>query len=179
MSLQAKKEGFLRLIGTILIIGGVALSIILDFYVLNKAPTYIFEILTIVLWLFIMVSFKLEIEDIVDNMEKIMMPLLIYSIVVITFGASLSNNSINSIVFIFSTLSSVLSLICWHFSLSIYKKEKKAFLITGIGYIIISLIIRLVIILTLVPFFIFVAGFVLIIYAENSMKKKGLLNYID
>jgi hypothetical protein len=185
MSLQAKKEGLLRLIGTALIIISFFPAIIFDLYVLLNTNSFIFDILTVVLWILIVVCFKLEIDAIVDNVEKIIMPLLIYSLIMITAGAALSRGALASVSFIFLSISNVLFILCWQFSLSIYKKEKLAYLITGFGYIVITLLLRINALTTYlccfagpIPFILFIIGFSLIIVAEYSMKKKGLLNYI-
>jgi len=179
MSLQAKKEGILRIIGMILIIISFPITIWFDFHAIPNVLTYIFEILTIILWLFIVLCFKLEVEAIIGNMERIFMPLLIYSIIMITSGATVTVDLVQSVSFIFIVVSSVMCLLCWHFSLSIYKREKKAYIGTGITFIIFTLLFRMQVLLMLIPLILFIAGFSLIILAEYTMKKKGMLNYIE
>ena len=178
MGLQASKERNLRILGSFLIVVGFLVTIFLDFSVLNNIFAFIFDILTILIWLFIVISFKLEVEVIVEHSEKLIMPIIIYSIAMITAGAASSNNNLVAVSFILLIVSNIFCLLSWHFSLSIYKKEKKVFLITSIGYIIITIIIRMIILWNLIPFLLFLIGFILIIYSENNMRKKGLLNYI-
>ncbi len=185
MGLQASIERDLRIIGSLLIIISFGITIILDFSILNNIITFIFDILTIMIWFFIVISFKLEVEVIVEKVEKIIMPVLVYTIAMVTAGAASTTNSLFSVAFIFITISNIFCLLCWHFSLSIYKKEKIAFFVTGILYILITLILRLLLIVSPIPLTIFIVsllsfsiGFLLIIYAEYNMKKKGLLNYI-
>ena len=122
MGLQASKERNLRILGSFLIVVGFLVTIFLDFSVLNNIFAFIFDILTILIWLFIVISFKLEVEVIVEHSEKLIMPIIIYSIAMITAGAASSNNNLVAVSFILLIVSNIFCLLSWHFSLSIYKK---------------------------------------------------------
>jgi hypothetical protein len=90
-----------------------------------------------------------------------------------------------TLLFSMISISEILIIINWHFSLSIFKKEKLIFLISGILYCILtfifslsSLILQLGLLLGIAPLVLVVLGVLTIIIAEILMKKKGLLNYI-
>jgi hypothetical protein len=89
------------------------------------------------------------------------------------------------IKFVLIVSSNLLLIICWHFSLSIYKKKKLIFIFSGTGYCIITFILWLAnfvsysfLVFILIPLVLVLIGILLIVVAELSMKKKGLLNYI-
>lgn len=93
----------------------------------------------------------------------------------------------HSITFLFLIImiSNFLLLVCWHYSPSIYKREKLLSIIGGISYVLvysflkISTLISLFGLLTgLLPLLLLFLGFVLIFSTELIMKNKGLLNYV-
>ncbi len=185
MSIQAKKEGIVRLAGTVILLIGLFPAILFDYYIVNSIIAFYLDVIVTFCWFGVIICFKLEIEQVIDNITQIIMPLCILSLILITFGATLSINVLTPVSFIFLVISNVFLVLCWQFSLSIYKKEKLVYIITGLGYIVITLIFRMSTLLYnpccgggLLPLIIIIIGFTLIILAEYSMKRKGLLNYI-
>ena len=184
MSIQGKKEGICRIVGSLLILIGLILSLILDYFILNNPLLYLFVILIVVPPLILSILLKLERDFIVDNSSKLLLLLVIESIVLsaLIFAFFDIFLIIKSVI----TVSSLLMLLSsWHFSLSIYRKNKLIFVIGGFGYFILNIFFWLeffnldtIFIFNLIPLVITLLGFLLIIVAELKMKKKGLLNYI-
>lgn len=183
MSIQGKKEGICRLTGTTLIFVSLALSIIFNFFILNNLNLYLILILINVPPLILSILLKLELDVITKNSLKFLFTIstIVISLIIITIFF----NSFLMIKFVLIVSSNLLLTICWHFSLSIYKKKKLIFIFSGTGYCILSFIIWLanfvlhsILVLILFPLVLVLIGIMLIIVAELSMKKKGLLNYI-
>jgi len=93
-------------------------------------------------------------------------------------------NTAESIVFLISGISIILIIFCWHYALSIYKKEKLIFLLSGVissilVFIKISIAILIIILLlAAISIILIILGIIAVIFAELRMKKKGLLNYV-
>lgn len=179
MSLKAKRKTLLRIIGSVFILIGLILSIIYNL-LLNLVPISV--MLIIFPWIFLSTFLKLEFSLFVSNKNRIIIILIIY-----TIGIDLLTiiwNLLNFLnLFCITTLILAL-LICWHFSLSIYRKEKIYFILGGIIYIIITLSFRmpieflyyieLIIEIILVSF-----GIMMILVIEYLLYRKGYLNYIQ
>jgi amino acid transporter len=126
---------------------------------------------------------KFEINYIRNNLLKISIIFGILSIFIAIIGIIIDLTT--SILFIVVLLSNFLLLVCWHYSPSIYKKEKVWAVISGVSYAILTIIFILNIlfhlfgILTgLIPIILLFLGFFLIFLMELIMKRKGLLNYV-
>jgi hypothetical protein len=127
---------------------------------------------------------KMEI-DIIKNNKKITISSLIgFSFFLsIVFYLFLTNNE-----FIFTLLlvvPDILLIFAWHFSISIYKKEKITFIILDICFIGFSLlnkiqsyINRYNIIIGLLPYALTLFGISAVLLTELYLKKRGLLVYI-
>ena len=183
MSIQGKKEGICRLTGTTLIFISLALSIVFNFFILNNLILYLILILINVPPLILSILLKLELDVITKNSLKFLFTIstIVISLIIVTIFF----NSFLMTKFVLIVSSNLLLTICWHFSLSIYKKKKIIFIFSGTGYCILSFIIWLanfvlhsILVLILFPLVLVLIGIMLIIVAELSMKKKGLLNYI-
>ena len=186
MSILAKKENLLKIIGTVIILFGLLLSLIFDFFLLNSNfPSYIFIIITIIPILSLIMCFKLELNIIRNNPQKFFYISCCYLALMIIIGVILRPNGESILSFIIITISNLFLISCWHFSFSIYKKEKILFIVTGLGYILItvffkvySLNAQLGLYIGLIPLFCVILGMCIILISEARMKKKGLLNYI-
>ena len=183
MSIQGKKEGICRLTGTTLIFISLALSIIFNFFILNNLILYLILILINLPPLILSILLKLELDVITKNSLKFLFTIstIVLSLIIVTIFF----NSFLKIKFVLIVSSNLLLISCWHFSLSIYKKKKIIFIFSGTGYCILIFILWLAnfvsysfLVLILFPLLLVLIGIMLIIIAELSMKKKGLLNYI-
>ena len=184
MSIQAKKEGLLRYLGMAIVFLGLIASIVFDVMFLTQLILLIPFIILIGVWFLFIALIKLEINIIVDNFIKIFILLGIITIIVILIGALLGSIMM-SILFIYLSISTIILIIGWNFSLSIYKKEKLYFILGIIIYLVLSFISRFTVISTTIGIVfatcaavLSVLGSILITIAEYMMKKKGLLNYI-
>jgi hypothetical protein len=178
MSIKAKRKTIFRLIGAVLILVGLALSIIFNCF-LNFSS--IITNLIIIPWLLLSIFLKLEFSVIVNNKYKILIILSFYSagigiLILIMYQLGFLN-------LLFITISILALLICWHFSLSIYRKKKVYFVLGGAIYISISILFLLrmpslyyvekIVEIILVSF-----GLTTILLIEYFLHRKGYLNYI-
>jgi len=183
MSIQGKKEGICRLTGNTLILIGLVLSISFNYFILNNLLLYLLFILFGIPPFILSIFLKLEQDFIVKNSSKILF--IIVSINISLIITAVFFSSFLMIIFALIVSSNLLLVSCWHFSLSLYKKNKLIFIFTGLGYCIINLflwfanfIMNNLLVVILLPLLLALIGILLIIVAELSMKKKGLLNYI-
>ncbi|MFX1258198.1 MAG: hypothetical protein ACFFAN_10085 [Promethearchaeota archaeon] len=184
-NIKAKKESLIRVLGTVLILFGLLISVVLDFFILDFI-LYIYILSIFIPWFFLIILLKLEIDILVEYMLIFMIVLTVYSIILIIIGGLvISTNELNTLIFVVTAISNILIILCWQFALSIYKKKKLVFLIGGIGYCLLTAIFRLGILMakliwfiSLVPLTLIILGMCLTIFAELWMKKKGLLNWV-
>ena len=192
MSVFGKKEGIRRLKGSIILLLVIIISIPFNYFILNNSLLYLFFILICIPPFILSIFLKLEQDFIVKNSSKILLitVLTIISLIIIVgfFIPSLM------IIFVLVVSSNLLLIICWHFSLSLYKKHRLIFIYSGSGYCFINLFLWFahfilniftysmlfyhLLAVILLPLLLALIGILLIVFAELSMKKKGLLNYI-
>lgn len=181
-SIKGKKESLLRVLGMGLILIGIICSILFDFFILSMT-LYVLALVIIIPWFVLIVLLKLEKDFFIDNMTKLIIILTIFSAVIIFI--SMFINPATALLFVFLQVSNISILFCWHFALSIFKKEKMIFLIGGIVFCIISAIFRVFILLAIIgiilglsSLLLIILGMLAVLLAEMRLKKKGLLNYV-
>jgi len=184
MSIKGKKEGICRVLGFIILLISLVFGYLLGFLTLNQPFLSITLILITIPPFVLSILLKLEQDFFVNNARKFLYLLLIEMVVVNSITFAFYNTFLALKTVIISS-SIILLIICWHFSLSIYKKNKIIFFICGISYIIINIPILLdsisvshLFIINLILIISVSLGLFLIISAELIMKKKGWLNYI-
>ena len=172
-------EGSLRIFGSFLIMLSIILSVL--FIILAQNTLLFYYLLIIIFFPFALsVLLKLERNFFVKNSNIF---LLLISLVIL-FINIIVLLTLNSLLIIFSLLecSNILLICCWHFSLSLYKKGKIIFIISGLGSYILNITLWLYLgdIIVILAFITptLILGLFLIIFAELLMRKKGLLNYI-
>jgi len=184
MSIKGKKEGIYRLLGSILLLISLILAMVLEFLIFNNPLLSITLILITVPPFVLSILLKLEQDFFVNNAKNILYLLLIENIVLNSIIIAFYSTSIalNAVI---TSSSNILLLICWHFSLSIYKKNKRIFFICGVSYFIVQFLILLgnisvshLFIINLILIISVSFGLFLITSAEIIMKKKGWLKYI-
>ena len=184
MGIKGKKEGIYRLLGSILLLISLVLGLLLGFLTLNNLLLSITLILITVPPFALSILLKLEQDFFVNNAKRFLYLLLIENIVVNSIIFAFYNTSV-ALTSVITSSSIILLIICWHFSLSIYKKNKIIFFICGVSYILVNTPILLdsvsayhLFIINLILLIILSLGLLLIISAELIMKKKGWLKYI-
>ena len=110
-SIKGKKESLIRIIGMVLILLGLFTSLIFG-YLIVSIIIYLLVILIFIPWFILIVLLKLEQEFFVDNMPKLFVILICYTVVLIIMGFIISNAE--SVVFLISGVSIILIIFCWH-----------------------------------------------------------------
>ncbi len=184
MGIKGKKEAICRLLGSTLLLLSLILAMFLEFLIFINPLVSIALILISIPPFILSILLKLEQDFFVNNAKNVLYLLLIENIVLNSIIFAFYGVSMVLNVVITST-SNILILICWHFSLSIYKKNKIIFFICGVSYFILQFLIlwnRFAIshlfIINLTLIITISLGLLLIISAELIMKKKGWLKYI-
>lgn len=181
MSIHGKKESFFRLFGSFLILISFILSILFNILAINNLLYYLLVIIIVLPSFLMSVLLKLEQDIFVKNSQKFLL-LLTVIVVVINIIVFFSYNTLLISKFVLIECSDLLLICCWHFSLSLYKRQKLIFILSGLSSFVLNDILWLslgeigVIIIFLMPTLLL--GLFLIISSELMMKKKGLLNYI-
>ena len=181
MSIRGKKEGFFRLLGSFLFLLSLITSFFFNFLALNDVLLYIVSCIIIVPLFLISILLKLE-QDFAIKNSRIFLFLLIMILATLNLIILPFYDMVLIIRLLLIESSGLLLLSCWHFSLSLYKRNKLIFVISGISSFVLYIILwlslnHLFIISTFLTLTLFFDLF-LIISAELMMKKKGLLNYI-
>ena len=184
MSIKGKKEGIYRLLGSIMLLISLILAMFLGFLTPSNPLLSIALILITIPPFVLSVLLKLEQDFFVNNAKRFLFLLLIENIAVNSIIIAFYNIFV-ALATVITSSSIIILLICWHFSLSIYKKNKILFFICGVSYFILQFLILLgsisishLFIFNLTLLISVSLGLLLIISAELIMKKKGWLNYI-
>ncbi len=184
MSIIGKKEGIYRILGSILLLISLVLALILEFLALNDPILSITLILITAPPFVLSILLKLEQDFFFNNAKKFLYLVLIEIIVINSVIFAFYNTSL-ALTTIIASSSNILLIICWHFSLSIYKKHKIIFLVCGISYFFVhypilldSMSVSHLFIINLILLIIISLGLFLIMAAELIMKNKGWLKYL-
>ncbi len=181
MGIVGKKQSICRFLGWLIILIGFIFTLIIDsFYLAN--PLFIIGLILTILLIF--AALKLH-YDLIKNHRLLLSMIsftiaIIFSLIIFLF----TNNQEYFIKYIPIIIANVSLFLTWHYTLSIKKKEKIAYIIFFLTYLILSicfkldLIIRQFNIYTFIPIIVSIAGFACNIIAETSMRKKGLMKYI-
>jgi CDP-diglyceride synthetase len=177
------KKSVFRLVG--MVVNLVALVVmIIGLFVIFQDEDFLLQANIIVLvFVGLMILFLKWMNDFVDDHRKIF--LLVILIVAGVFYPVFMENIDNGLWFLgLPYIGVVLHTLYWHFSLSIYKKEKLMFIIfyavVAILYIwpLVELDIKDSIVWPIVVVIIMTVGLLMVLLTEQSMKKAKLLNYI-
>ena len=182
--IRGKKLGTVRFIGSFLLLFAFGLNLTYDFFIVNTVLSLIFLLLLIIPWTGIVIMLKMEIDKVKNNENIIIFSFIGFSsFLSIVFFLFLSSNEFVFILLLI--VPDVLLIVAWHYSISIYKKEKVIFIILDILFIILSLfnkiqnyINRYNIIFGLLPYALTFFGTSAILLAELYLKKSGLLVYV-
>jgi hypothetical protein len=180
MSIKAKIEGSLRIIGMVLLLVSLVLDLFLPLFLRQNFLINIIKICYILPWVIISFGFKAEKFFFYEKRQILLVSAGLISILCGVSSIFLSEVE-KSLFYLINLIAVFLLIVTWHFSLTIEKRLKIIFLFTGIGYIFLKFIniafqeaclsSVLLIILVLI-------AIAIIIMAEWSMIRKDLLNYI-
>lgn len=181
---KAKIKISLRIFGFLLIFLGIVISILLDFMIFDII-IYFFNLIIIIPFLIFVILTKFE-NDLLDKNEEIY--LVIYTIISSFFfivSIIIINQLDTILLLLVNIISNYLFIICWNYSLSIYKKKKFLSIINGIFYCLLTGIFKNINIVDILDWFVgFISmillfiGFFIIIIIEIIMKKQQLLRWI-
>lgn len=181
MLVHGKKGAFFRILGSFLILMSLILSTLFNILALNNFILYILLMCIILPSFLLSVVIKLEQGFFIKN-TILFLILIATETTIITFVVFFSFRSLVIMKFMLIESSNLLLIICWHFSLSLYRRLKILFALSGISFFVLIVILwigleePIVIILFITPTLL--SGLLFIIITEFRMKKKGLLNYI-
>ncbi|TFG21908.1 MAG: hypothetical protein EU532_14795 [Promethearchaeota archaeon] len=178
MGIKAKKSAILRFTGSILILIGLMISLIFRILFLDNTIGSIIWILLNLPWIMVSFLLKLSIDFVSNNSKKILLFLIIYSSLILL--VLIMWNVLIAATVVFNFILSLLSLTSWYFCLSLYKKRKIVFLLSGIFYVSGSIFLNLKndFLGTILSICIVGLGIVLILIIEFNLRKKGYMNYI-
>jgi len=182
MSIKAKGRTLIRVIGAIIILIGFITALLFSYVFHSNLISYLSIVCIILPWFLFSIFLKLELDYFNNHLKIISIILLIYSIgmIIITVFWNLSN----AINVIFISLAFFALLFCWHFSLSLYRKQKIYFLLSGIFYIGVILLFNIQISIQFALIYTLniatvVAGMLMILIVELNLRKNGYMRYIQ
>jgi len=193
--INAKIETLIRYLGMIFLFIAIPFTIISDYTLMNNSFIFLLYIMSFFLWFLFFLLSKFAIDLIINNEILLQKLLIIFTcimgIVSILLIILLMEVGL-VILYLIRTISIIMLICCWNFSLSIFKRKKYIFIISGVIYLLLTLIIDIFFlnINEFLDIFVFenffgifsilltLIGIIFIILGELRMKKKGLLNYI-
>jgi len=176
MSMPGLTKNILRMVGKVLNIIVLIILLINNFQLYNEIfnLSLIFILIGV---LFLAIQFYIT-KDFWDDNRRILMAIIILG----TFIPSIYEIIKIQYLFILIVISEYMLVFVEHYSLSIYKKEKKIFMSFSIIIEILLTIYQIImdqfIVLLLIGQIILLIGLVLILKIESMLKKQKLLNYI-
>ena len=178
MIIKARKSAIIRIIGAILIFIGLFLSIVFKIRIIESFIGSFLWIIIILPWIISYILLKLSNDFIINNFKRISYLLIIHSISFYVI-APIWNFLIATIILV-SLCLDLLLLNSWNLSLTIYKKKKIIFFISGLSYIAGTIIfdIQVAFLEYLICTITISGGIAIILITEYHMHKKGYLNYI-
>jgi uncharacterized membrane protein len=182
MSMPGLKLNIFRMVGKVLILIAVILLLIANFVDIGDELVSI-NVLSIIGVGLLMGQFYIE-KDFMDKFRKFIILILLIAtlgVIIILIGVNAGEKYILPFSMIFTTPFA--GVFCQQSALSIYKKEKKVFIIT-FAIMLLGLMSWMTIdehevpVLPTIALIFVLVGFGLIMVIETLLKKKKLLNYI-
>ena len=184
MGIIAKHEMIIRFTGAIIFLLGVIFTIIIDLILLEN----IFSNITLLLIVVILFLFSFSVKlDLSFTRRHILLNLIFVSsicLLLLIFGSIFIQSHI-LVIFLLISVSNIIAIISWHFSLSLYKKKKIIFVVGCLIYVLLSLLLRIGLspiyskqLVGILPLFLIIIGMMCILISERLMMKKGILKYI-
>jgi len=130
-----------------------------------------------VLFLFF-ILIKLKFTKLSDNVFTFLLSIGIILAIYILILLILNNVLVDWTLLVFNSINLTFDLVCWNYSLSIFKTKKRIYIATGLINVFLSLVLIVFFRLYLIVLIIFLIGFMAILISEKLMKKRGLMNYV-
>ena len=182
-SIKGKIENLLRFSGFILILFSFISSFIFDYFLFDFV-IYFFIIIIIIPYFIILFSIKLELNLTIENQKIVLFITMLNSIVFLIFGLIFFQKDL-IFPFLISIITNYLLIVNWKYALSVYKKKKMIFIITGVFYCIFTITFRFFIFvkqmlfsISVLPIILLIIGMLFIIITELLMKKRKLINWL-
>lgn len=181
MSIKAKRRTLIRIIGAIILLIGFITALLFNNVFFDNFIAYYSIISIISPWFLFSTFLKLELNYFNNHLKMISIILSIFSISMIIITILWNLSDALNLIFISLALSALL--ICWHFSLSLYKKQKICFLLSGLFYIGVITLFNsqisppIAFIYTL-NIALVVIGILMILIVELNLRKNGYMKYI-
>ncbi|MFX1477673.1 MAG: hypothetical protein ACFFCI_06045 [Promethearchaeota archaeon] len=181
MVILGRNKIYLRFVGAFCILAGLMLSI--TFSIVLLLTVYLFFLLVVGPMIILSSCIKIEIKIVNNNLKAFLIIILVFSLLMTIIGIILIKKFSIGLSFIVFLISNILAIICWHYSLTLYRKKKNLFIISGLGSITLSILYCLFKfkwcqLLGILPSALMFCGMLMILITELVMKKRGLLNYL-
>lgn len=185
MGVLAKREIFIRFIGSFFFLSGLIFSIISDYFLFQDNVIFIFLLIINLVMLLFVFCLKFELNFIRESFlaSFLIICLLIITLFIVSFDYVLRKRVY--IEYTFILCSNIFTIISWHYSISFYKKKKLIFIFGFIIYVIITLSLRLRmlvdhtgLIMNLISLILIISGVAVILLIELRMIRNGLLKFI-
>lgn len=184
MKIRGKGYFSIRIFGMIILFCSFAMLFISDLILLKYLFGKFLIILLLIPWVLIYLMVKLEISPFANQKNAFYSFLIIYSLIISVLMLACLN-FISQIIFtLIRSLIMILILTTWNFSLSIYRRRKMTFFITGIVSFILILLSTMIClykyceVFSIITSILIFIGLFIIILSEILLRKMGLMNYI-
>ncbi len=183
--IKSKAENTIRFSGLFLITTAIPLTIVSDIIQIEYILFLLIYIFSVIPWLCFYVAWKLTVNGVIERSQNIQIALLGYSIILFLLPVSFIKihfSRMDYLAWVFQILKVLSLLVCWNFSISIFKKRKVLFLFFGglycvlmVLFLLLSLELR---VLSLLSLTLTIIGMCCISLSEYMMFRKGDLKYL-
>jgi len=184
MEIKGKRYFSIRLLGMVILFFSFLLQLIVNIIFLDEMFGKILIFSLIFPWLLFYLSIKFEFSVFTNYKTMLFIFLFIYTLIIITVILLDKIFILHTFYVVFQSLFMIFLLTSWNFSLSIYKKKKIIFFLSGILSIILNLVSiafyfeSLLLSISFINSFLILIGIISIILMEKLLKRKGLLVYL-
>lgn len=184
MEIKGKRYFSIRLLGMVILFFSFLIQLILNLIFLDDLFGRILIFIIIFPWFCSYLSIKFEFSYITNSKTVVFIFLFIYTLIIIILILLDVISFLSTSYIIFQSLFMILLLTSWNFSLSIYKKKKIIFFLSGILCIIINLVSikyyfkSFFFSISFINSILILMGIISIFLMEKLLKRKGLLKYL-
>lgn len=182
--IRGKKFATLRYIGNGILLISFIYMLILDFLIRASPLSIIYEACMIFIWVFYISLLKMETTVVKSRMLISFVSFIGISIIISLIFLFYESNA-QFCLNILDIMPTILLIMAWHYSISIFKKEKIIFILLLLLVLLLSLFNKIWVYISiyggfigLFPYFLILSGMSCILLAEEALKRSGLLNYV-